>query len=159
MYLKNDETSETEKTKKERAKEELANIGYSETVIDHWLNPRNLGQMQNYNGFSGKISSSCGDSIWIWIKVEKRIVKKATFMSDICIGAVSAGSILTEMIKGKDIARILAISADDILTALGGLPKKYEHCAGLAANALKYAIADYNAYEAAPWKKFYEQKK
>ncbi|MFO8192631.1 MAG: hypothetical protein AVO34_05865 [Firmicutes bacterium ML8_F2] len=162
MDLKKDKTDEikdeTTEAKKILAKNELVKSGYSEIVIDHWLNPRNLGKIQNYNGYSGKISSSCGDSMWVWLKIENGTVKNATFLSDICIGAVSAGSMMTEMIKGKEISKILTISDHDILRELGGLPAQYEHCAGLAQKTLKFAIADYNAYKAAPWKKLYEQK-
>jgi len=139
-------------------RELLRKDGYSGIVIDHWLNPRNLAKMNNYDGYSEKITSPCGDSMWVWLKVRDNVIQNATYVSDICIGAVSSGSILTEMAKGKRIAEALGISSDDILRALGGLPKDFVHCAALAETALRAAIRDYSAYKAAPWKRLYGRK-
>ena len=138
--------------------ESLKKDGYSEGVIDRWLNPRNLGQMENYDGYSGKITSFCGDSMWVWLKVKGDVIQKVTYLSDICIGAISSGSMLTEMVESRTIREALMISSDDVLRALGGLPENFVHCAALAEMALKAAIRDYRAYEAAPWKRLYEQK-
>ena len=148
----------TERAEKVGVIEALKKDGYSEAVIDHWLNPRNLREMGNYDGYSKKITSSCGDSMWIWLKIKDNVIQNATYLSDICIGAISSGSMLTELVKGKRIAEALGISSDDILRALGGLPENFVHCATLAEAALKVAIRDYNAYKAAPWKRFYERK-
>jgi nitrogen fixation NifU-like protein len=138
--------------------ESLRQDGYSDIVIDLWLNPRNLGQMDNYDGYSGKITSSCGDSMWVWLEVKNDVIQGVTYLSDICIGAVSSGSVLTEMIEGRTIREALRISSVDILRALGGLPENFVHCAALAETALKAAIRDYEAYKAAPWKRLYEQR-
>jgi len=151
-------SGKTARTEEQGIREVLSKDGYSEVVIDHWLNPRNLGEMKNYDGYSGKITSSCGDSMWVWLKLEDNVIENATFVSDICIGAVSSGSMLTEMVKGKTITEALWISPDDILRALGGLPEYFVHCATLADTALKAAIRDYNAYKASPWKRLYQQK-
>ena len=148
----------TDGTEEQSIREVLTKDGYSEVVIDHWLNPRNLGEMKNYDGYSEKITSSCGDSMWVWLKLEDNVIENATFLSDICIGAVSSGSMLTEMVKGKTITEALWISSDDILRALGGLPENLVHCAALAEMALKAAIKDYNVYKASPWKRFYQKK-
>ena len=136
----------------------LRQDGYSDIVIDLWLNHRNFGQMDNYDGYSGKITSSCGDSMWVWLKVKNDVIQGVTYLSDICIGAVSSGSMLTEMVKGRTIGGALRISSSDILEALKGLPENFVHCAALAETALKAAIRDYEAYKAAPWKRFYERK-
>jgi nitrogen fixation NifU-like protein len=151
------------KGKKEKAEElevikSLRGNGYSEVVIDRWLNPRNLGHMENYDGYSGKITSSCGDSMWVWLKVKDDVIQDVTYLSDICIGAVSSGSVLTEMVENRTIREALKISSSDILKALGGLPENFVHCAALAETALKAAIRDYEAYKAAPWKRLYEKK-
>jgi len=138
--------------------ESLKKDGYSEGVIDRWLNPRNLGQMENYDGYSGKITSSCGDSMWVWLKVKDDVIQKVTYLSDICIGAISSGSMLTEMVESRTIREALRLSSDDILRALGGLPENFVHCAALAEMALKAALRDYEAYKAAPWKRLYPQK-
>jgi nitrogen fixation NifU-like protein len=148
---------EIDNTQEQGVRELLARDGYSEAVTDHWLNPRNFGQMGNYDGYSGKITSSCGDSMWVWLKVKDDTIQNATFVSDICIGAISSGSMLTEMVKWKGITGALRISAGDILRALGGLPENFVHCAALAETTLKAAIRDYNAYKAAPWKRLYQQ--
>ena len=136
---------------------ELSKDGYSEIVIDHWLNPKNFGQMKDYDGYSDKFTGSCGDSMWVWIKVNNDIIKNVSYVSDVCIGSVSSGSILTEMIKGKNIGSALRISQDDILKELGGLPEQFVHCAKLAKDSLNMAIIDYNAYKNTPWKRAYEQ--
>jgi nitrogen fixation NifU-like protein len=149
------------KTKEAEKREIIKSLradGYSDAVIDRWLNPRNLGQMENYDGYSGKITSSCGDSMWVWLKVKGGVIQKVTYLSDICIGAVSSGSMVTDIARGKTIREALGVSSDDILKALGGLPKTFVHCAALAEMALKTAIRDYKAYDTAPWKRLYEQK-
>ena len=138
--------------------ESLRQDGYSDIVIDLWLNPRNFGQMDNYDGYSGKITSSCGDSMWVWLKVKNDVIQGVTYLSDICIGAVSSGSMLTEMVENRAIREALRISSSDILEALKGLPENFVHCAALAETALKAAIRDYEAYKAAPWKRLYERK-
>ena len=148
----------TDRAKEQGMRELPGKGGYSEVVIDHWLNPRNLGEMKNYDGYSEKITSSCGDSMWVWLKVKDNVIQNATYVTDICIGAVSSGSMLTEMVKGKRITEALRISPDDILRALGGLPENFVHCAVLAEMALKAAIRDYIAYKAAPWERLYRQK-
>ena len=137
---------------------ELRKDGYSETVIAHWLNPKNFGQMKDYDGYSNKFTGSCGDSMWIWIKANNDIIQDASYVSDVCIGSVSSGSILTEMIKGKTIGSALRISQDDILKELEGLPEQFTHCAKLAKDSLNMAIIDYNAYKNTPWKRAYEQR-
>jgi nitrogen fixation NifU-like protein len=101
----------------------LREDGYSDVVIDHSLNPRNFGQMGNYDGYSGKITSSCGDSMWVWLKVKDDVIRDVTYLSDICIGAVSSGSMLTEMVENRTIREASRISSDDILRALGGARK------------------------------------
>jgi len=107
--------------------EELRKDGYSETVIDYWLNPRNLGKGNNReecDEFSDWFTGPCGDSMGICLKVKNGVIQYATFISDICIGAVASGNMLTEMVKGKTIGEALVISPDDILKELGGLPEQ-----------------------------------
>jgi len=148
----------TEMEEKREIIETLRADGYSDRVIDHWLNPKNLGRMEHYDGHSGKITSSCGDSMWIWLKVKGGVIQKATYLSDVCIGAVSSGSMVTELARGKTIREALGVSSNDILKALGGLPEAFVHCAALAEMAFKAAIRDYKAYDTTPWKRLYEQK-
>ena len=131
--------------------------GYSETVIDYWLRPRNFGQMTVYDGCSDKYTGPCGDSMWFWIRVNDDIIQKVSYISDICIGSVTAGSALSDMVTGLDIGSALRLSNDDILKALGGLPEQYAHCAKLAKDTLDIAIRNYNSYRNAPWKRLYKQ--
>jgi nitrogen fixation protein NifU and related proteins len=136
---------------------ELRKDGYSDIVIDHWVNPRNFGQMEEFDGYSDTCTASCGDSMWFWIKVNNNVIQKASYVSDVCIGSVTSGSILAEMIKGKTIASALRISKDDILKELGGLPAQFVHCAKLAKDTLNMAIIDYNSYKNTPWKRAYQK--
>ena len=129
---------------------------YSETTIDHFMNPRNLGDMADANGF-GRVTGPCGDTMEIWLKVEDGVVADATFLTDGCGTSIASGSMATELAKGRSIPEILQISQQDILKALGGLPEESAHCALLAANTLKEAIKDYITLKKEPWKRAYRQ--
>ncbi|NSW84131.1 MAG: iron-sulfur cluster assembly scaffold protein [Syntrophothermus sp.] len=108
------------------------------------------------NGDSGWYTGPCGDSIRIFLKVKDGFIQQASFLSDICIGTVACGNMVTEMVRGKGIREALSLEPVDVIKELGGLPKQYEHCAKLAVIALKKALADYEKYRRAPWKRFYE---
>lgn len=129
---------------------------YSDTVIDHAINPRNLGEAQGADGFA-RVTGSCGDTMEIWLKVKNDVINKATFITDGCGPSIASGSMITEMANGKNIREALIIGRQDVLTALGGLPEESEHCALLAANTLKAAIRDYLAMKREPWKKAYRK--
>jgi len=115
---------------------------YSETAIYHSMNSRNLGDMDDANGFA-RATGSCGDTMEIWLEVKSGIIANATFMTDGCGTSIASGSVVTEMAKGRGIGKTRRISQQDVLGALGGLPEESEHCALLAANTLKAAIEDY----------------
>lgn len=115
---------------------------YTETVIDHAMNPRNVGIMPESDGF-GSFTGSCGDSMQVWLKVKDAVISGISFMTDGCGTSIASGSMMTEMAKGKNIAEARNISPEDILDALGGLPEESEHCALLSATTLKTAIDDY----------------
>jgi nitrogen fixation NifU-like protein len=129
---------------------------YSDIVIDHAMNPRNVGDMQDADGFA-KVTGSCGDTMEIWIRVNNNAIARATFMTDGCGTSIASGSMVTEMAKGKSIAEAQRITQRDVLDALGGLPKDSEHCALLAANTLKAALRDYMAVKREPWKRAYRK--
>lgn len=129
---------------------------YSETTIDYAMNPRNLREMEDADGFA-KVTGSCGDTIEIWLRVKNGTIADATFMTDGCGTSVASGSMVTELAKGKIIPEARSISQQDILNALGGLPEESEHCALLAANTLKAAIRDYLAMKREPWKRAYRK--
>jgi len=127
---------------------------YSETFIEHIMNPRNLGNLEDADGFAS-VTSSCGDAMEIWNKIKNDTIIEATFKTDGCGPTIASGSIVTEISKGKNIKEALKISQQDVLDALGGLPEENQHCALLAANTLKEAINDYLTVEKDPWKRAY----
>ena len=129
---------------------------YTETVIDHAMNPRNVGSIANADGFAS-VTGPCGDTMEIWLKVRNGTLAQASFWTDGCGTSIAAGSMVTELAKEKAVAEILKISQQDVLDALGGLPEESVHCALLAANTLREAMKDYLAYNKEPWKRAYRR--
>ena len=129
---------------------------YSEVAIDHSMDPRNLGDLGDADGFA-KVTGPCGDTMEIWLKVKDDIIAQATFLTNGCGTSLASGSMITELAKGKSLTKAHKISQDDVLNALGGLPQESQHCALLAANTLKGAIKDYLAVKKEPWKKDYRK--
>lgn len=128
---------------------------YSDTVIDQAMNPRNVGDMPDADGFA-RVTGPCGDTMEIWLKVKNGNID-ATFLTDGCGPSIASGSMVTEMAKGKSITEAQKITQRNVLDALGGLPEASEHCALLATNTLKAAIRDYIAMKREPWKKAYRR--
>jgi nitrogen fixation NifU-like protein len=147
--------SELDKIAEDLQKEAWA--GYTQTVIDHAQNPRNVGSIQNADGF-GVVTGPCGDTMEIWLRVIKDVIKEATFWTDGCGTTIAAGSMVTELAKGKTIREAMSIRQKDVLDALGGLPEESQHCALLAANTLKEAVKDYVTYRNEPWKRAYQKR-
>ena len=127
---------------------------YSETVIDHAMNPRNLGDMEDADGFA-RVTGPCGDTMEIWLKVRGNTIVAAAFSTDGCLTTLASGSMLTELAIDKSVTGALGISPQDVLDALDGLPADSEHCALLAANTLKEAIKDFLTSKKEPWKRLY----
>jgi nitrogen fixation NifU-like protein len=116
---------------------------YTEKVKDHFLNPRNVGEIKNPDGF-GKVGNTvCGDVMAIYIKIKDNKIVDIKFKTFGCAAAVATSSVLTEMVKGKTIDEALKITRDDVANELGGLPAIKMHCSNLAADALREAIKDY----------------
>ena len=130
---------------------------YSETVIDHATNPRNVGSIANADGFAS-VTGPCGDSMEIWLRVREGKVINATFWTDGCGTTIAAGSMITELAQGRDIVQAHEISQQNILNDLGGLPEESYHCALLAANTLKEAVRDYLTSRQEPWKRAYRRR-
>ncbi len=139
----------------ELVKTEMRKV-YSETTIDHAMNPRNVGDIQNADGFA-RVTGPCGDTMEIWLKVNTGTIANAAFTTDGCGPSIASGSMVTEIAKGKNVSEARKISQQYVLSALGGLPEESEHCALLAANTLKEAIRDYLAMKKEPWKRAYRQ--
>ncbi|MGB2598886.1 MAG: Fe-S cluster assembly scaffold protein NifU [Candidatus Omnitrophota bacterium] len=117
---------------------------YSDKVMEHFRNPRNVGQIENPSG-RGKVGNPiCGDIMEIYIKVDdNEVITDAKFKTFGCGAAIASSSILTELIKGKTIEEAKKISNKAVIEALGGLPKVKMHCSVLAEEALEKAIEDY----------------
>lgn len=129
---------------------------YSEKVIDHFLNPRNLGEIPDADGF-GSITGPCGDTMEIWLRLKADRVVDATFWTDGCGTTIAAGSMITELTKGMSVGEALKITQQDVLKALGGLPEDSLHCALLAATTLREAVRDCLALKKEPWKRAYRR--
>ncbi len=116
---------------------------YSEKVMDHFLHPRNVGEIPDASGIGNVGNPVCGDIMRMYIKVENNIIVDAKFKTFGCAAALATSSMVTEMIKGKTVDEALKISNKAVAEALGGLPPIKLHCSVLAEEALKSALADY----------------
>ena len=116
---------------------------YSEKVMDHFRNPRNVGEMENPDGVGEVGNAKCGDIMRMYIKVENNIITDVSFMTFGCGSAIATSSIATEMIKGQPIEKALELTNQAVVEALGGLPQHKVHCSVLAEEAVKAAIKDY----------------
>lgn len=115
---------------------------YSEGVIDHAMNPRNVGYLPEADAFASA-SGDCGDRFEIWIRVRDGRIAEARFWTDGCAAQIACGSMVTELVRGKPIGEALHLGAQDIISALGGLPEENAHCAVRAVAAVKSAINDH----------------
>jgi nitrogen fixation NifU-like protein len=127
---------------------------YSETVVEFNMNPRNLGSLENADGFA-RVTGPCGDTMELWLRVNGDTIVETGFTTDGCGTTIASGSMVTEMAKGKSLAEARRIGQQEVVEALGGLPEENQHCALLAANTLKAAILDYIEMKKHPWKKAY----
>lgn len=116
---------------------------YTEKVIEHFLNPRNVGCIPDADGVGTLGDPSCGDFLRIYIRVEGDRLADVKFEVYGCPAAIATSSILTEMVKGKTLEEALRVTDEDVAEALGGLPEWKLHCSNLGAEALHRAIVDY----------------
>ena len=116
---------------------------YTEKVMDHFENPRNVGEIENADGVGTVGNAVCGDIMKIYIKVEDDKIVEAKFKTFGCGAAIATSSIATEMVVGKTIDEALAITREQVADALGGLPPVKMHCSNLAADALHAAIKEF----------------
>lgn len=116
---------------------------YSEQVMDHFRNPRNVGAIEDADGV-GKVGNPvCGDIMELTIKVKDNVIEDAKFRTFGCGAAIATSSMVTELVKGKTIEEALDVSNKAVAEALGGLPPVKMHCSVLAEQALRSAIEDY----------------
>jgi nitrogen fixation NifU-like protein len=116
---------------------------YNEKVIDHFKNPRNVGEIENPDGVGHVGNPVCGDIMELYIKVKHDIIVDAKFKTFGCGAAIATSSMVTEIVKGKSIEEALKISNKTVVEALDGLPAAKMHCSVLAEDALKSAIENY----------------
>ena len=116
---------------------------YSNKVMDHFRNPRNVGEIENPDGTGHVGNPVCGDIMELYIKVKDNVITDVKFKTFGCGAAIATSSMVTEMVKGKTIEEALKVSNQAVAEALGGLPKIKMHCSVLAEEALQSAIDDY----------------
>ena len=116
---------------------------YTDTVMDHFLNPRNVGSMEDADGIGEVGNAKCGDIMKMYVKIKDNVIEDVSFETFGCGSAIASSSMATELIKGKTIEDALAVTNKDVVNALGGLPAIKLHCSVLAEEALKTAIKDY----------------
>ncbi len=129
---------------------------YTETVVEHAVNPRHVGSLTDADG-NASLLGSCGDNMEMWLKIEHDRITEITFWTDGCEATIACGSITTELAEGKTVGEAMAINAGIIMEKLGGLPPDHVHCAGLAASTLRKALVDYLHIARQPWKKPYRK--
>lgn len=121
----------------------MAQGPYTETVMDHFMHPRNAGEMEDADAVAEVGSAACGDTTKIFLKIKDGRIVDAKFQTFGCSAAIASSSMTTEMIKGKTIEEALKITNKDVMDALGGLPEIKHHCSVMAEDSVKAAIEDY----------------
>ncbi|HEY5192228.1 MAG TPA: Fe-S cluster assembly scaffold protein NifU [Candidatus Deferrimicrobium sp.] len=116
---------------------------YSEKVMDHFMNPRNVGEIESPDGVGEVGNPACGDMMRLYLKIEEGRVRDAKFRTFGCGAAIASSSMLTEMIKGKTVDEARAITNQQVAEALDGLPAVKIHCSVMAEQAVKSALDDY----------------
>ncbi|MGI6703429.1 MAG: Fe-S cluster assembly scaffold protein NifU [Clostridia bacterium] len=111
--------------------------------MEHFTNPRNVGEIEDADGVGEVGSPQCGDIMKIFLRIEDNIIKDIKFKTFGCASAIASSSIMTEMVKGKTIEEALSLTNRDVVDALGGLPAPKVHCSVLAEEAIRAAIEDY----------------
>lgn len=118
---------------------------YSDKVMDHFANPRNVGELENANAVGQVGNAKCGDIMKIYMDIEDDIVKDVSFKTFGCGAAIATSSMATEMVKGKTVDEALSLTNKAVMEALDGLPAEKVHCSVLAEEAIKAAIDDYRS--------------
>jgi len=122
--------------------------GYSTKVMEHFANPRNVGEIEDADGIGNVGNPTCGDIMRLYIKVKDGVITDAKFKTFGCGAAIATSSMMTELIKGKPLEEARKISNAAVAEALGGLPPVKMHCSVLAEEALQSAIEDYEKRKA-----------
>lgn len=118
---------------------------YTDKVMDHFSNPRNVGELENANAVGEVGNAKCGDIMKMYMLIEDDIIKDIKFKTFGCGAAIATSSVATEMVKGKSIEEALKLTNKQVIDELGGLPPAKIHCSVLAEESIRAAIADYYA--------------
>lgn len=118
-------------------------MNYSDKVMEHFMNPRNVGELDNPDGIGQVGNINCGDIMRMTIRVEDNSIADIRFKTFGCGAAIAVSSMVTEMVVGKTLEEAVCVGRDDVAEALGGLPAKKLHCSNLGTDALKAAVNDY----------------
>ncbi len=118
---------------------------YNEKIMDHFQNPRNVGELEDADGVGTVGNPSCGDIMTIYIKVKDDVISDIKFKTFGCGAAIASSSYTTELVKGKKIDEVLKFTRRNVSNGLGGLPPIKMHCSNLALDALREAIEDYRS--------------
>jgi nitrogen fixation NifU-like protein len=129
---------------------------YSEKVIQSWLNPKYMGEMESPQGH-GKVTGPCGDTVQIFLRIDNNKIIDARFITDGCATTIAAGCMACELAMGKPLKEAFKITKEIIVEQLGGLPEESIHCALLASNTLRAALTDYVQSRNEPWRKLYKK--
>ncbi len=121
----------------------MEQLPYNEKVMDHFMNPRNVGEIPDASGVGNVGNPVCGDVMRMYLKIENNVIVDAKFKTFGCGAAISTSSMVTEMVKGKTIEDALKVTNRAVAEALGGLPSVKMHCSVLAEEALRSALKDY----------------
>jgi NifU-like protein involved in Fe-S cluster formation len=123
--------------------QEEAVIFYNDTVIEHFTNPRNVGEIDGADGYALVGDPSCGDQMKLWIKVTASYITDIKFKSYGCPGAIATSSMATQLAMGMHLEDAKSLTDDDVVRALGGIPANKQHCSLMGVSALLAAIKDY----------------
>ena len=118
-------------------------MAYSEKVMDHFINPRNVGEIEHPDGVGEVGNAKCGDIMKVYLRIEGGVLSDVKFKTFGCASAIATSSIATELIKGKQVSEALELTNKAVVEALDGLPPAKMHCSVLAEEAVKSAIKDY----------------
>ena len=120
-----------------------SNIVDNEKIVDHFLHPRNIGEIENPDGHAVIGDPSCGDHIKVWIRIQDEIITDFKYKVFGCWGAISTTSVISELAIGKTLREAVKLSDDDVVRALGGIPENKKHCSMLGVQGLKAAVAEF----------------
>ena len=116
---------------------------YTDTVMDHFMHPRNVGEIADADGVGEVGNAKCGDIMKMYLKIKNNVIEDAKFETFGCGSAIESSSMATEMVKGKTVDEALAVTNRQVVDALGGLPAHKLHCSVLAEESIKAAVRDY----------------